>query len=147
MNRLLLTVPTFLLFAAACSGDAPTTNQPPTSPTTGPAAMEEDHGPPRPLGKLTIGERTFEVVLLGDLEAGKEANVDLVFASKAERPDTVRGWVGLESAVGSRKAKLYLEGDTVVHGHMDVPKEIPDGSKIWIEIESGGKTAAAGIGW
>ncbi|MCA8965069.1 MAG: hypothetical protein H6838_11705 [Planctomycetes bacterium] len=130
-----------LISFAACGGDAPVTKP---AAGGGAAPMADDHGEAHPLGKITLNDMQVEVALLGDLSGGV-ANIDLEFPAGTKLPSVVRGWVGLESAVGSRKAQLHKESSTGMHGHLDLPKTVPDGSKIWIEIEAGGKTSAAGI--
>ena len=83
----------------------------------------------------------------GDVTAGKEAFFDVVFAAGKPVPSTVRAWIGAESGEGSVKAKLGKEGDRALHGHVEVPSPIPGGSKLWIEIEEGGKPARASLAW
>ena len=69
------------------------------------------HGSMASLGSIQLGGVAVEVKQEGTVEAGKEAGVDLSFAKGAAVPDTVRAWVGVESAAGSLKAKLDKEGD------------------------------------
>ncbi len=82
------------------------------------------------LGSIQLGGVAVEVKQEGTVEAGKEVGVDLSFAKGAAVPGTVRAWVGVESAAGSLKAKL-----SGTHGHLEVPKPLPDGSKFWFEVE------------
>jgi hypothetical protein len=93
-------------------------------------------GPEHPLGEITLGATKAQVVLLGDVEAGKEAHVDVRFAAGTKRPETLRGWIGVESAQGSMKARFANEGDTAMHGHVEAPKPMLEGSKLWFEVES-----------
>jgi hypothetical protein len=141
-----LSVPLTALLLAACTEEAPKTapagdNAPPAQ-----ATMDE-HGEKKPLGNLTVGSHTFAVVQYGDIAAGKEAVLDLDFPAGAALPPTVRAWVGLESGAGSMKARLAREGDRTVHGHVQVPKPVPEASAIWIEIEDGQKTSRGSIAW
>ena len=146
MKNLLLPLLTASLLFAACGGE-PAKN--PTTPTAaGPkAGAMDDHGERKPLGDLTIGTHTFALIQYGAIEAGKEASFDLEFPAGKALPGTVRAWVGVESGQGSMKARLAKEGDRTVHGHVQVPKPIPEGSKVWIEIEEGGAPARGSTGW
>lgn len=130
----------------ACGADPVKT--PSTSGGTGTTTPHDDeHGERKPLGNLTIGAHTFAVIQSGTIEAGQQGNLDLEFPAGKPVPGTVRAWVGIESGVGSMKAKLGPEGDRGVHGHLAVPKPIPAGSMIWIEIEDGATTARGSIAW
>ncbi len=132
-----------LVSLAACGADTPA-NPKPTGASGTTEPMADEHGTPRPLGKITLNGMQIEVALLGEISGGV-ANIDVEFPAGSRLPEIVRGWVGIESAVGSRKAQLQKESATGLHGHLDMPKTVPDGSQIWIEVESGGKTNAAGI--
>ena len=135
------------LLLPACGGDAPATTDRPGTPAAGTAPMADDHGEPHPLGSMTIGAHTFTVVQSGDVEAGHDMPLDLEFPQGAALPTTVRAWIGVESGKGSRKTRLDKEGDRVLHQHVDAPDPIPEGSKIWIEIEADGKTQSSSIDW
>ena len=37
------------------------------------------------------------------------------------------------------------EGDTVMHGHPEVPAPLPQGSRFWIAIEENGATATGSV--
>lgn len=109
--------------------------------------VADDHGPEHPLGELTLGEQKVQIVLLGDLVPGQEADFDVRFAAGQKRPDVLRAWVGIESAVGSMKKLLANEGDTVMHGHVEVPKTLPEGAKVWFEVETKDGPKRASIAW
>lgn len=102
------------------------------------------HGSLTKLGTLQLGGTTVEVAQEGKLEAGKELGVDLTFPKGVPVP-TVRAWVGIESAAGSMKGKLTKEGDSGLHGHLDVPSPLPAGAKLWLETDSAGGTVKASI--
>lgn len=144
MMRPMRTTVLTLLCLVACGAEPKNTGAPP--PSVPAAPMVEDHGPPRPLGKVNLGGMEIEVILLGEVTGGG-ANIDLAFPAGARMPSAARGWVGIETAVGSRKALLHKEGATDMHGHLDVPKPPPAGSQIWIEIEADGKTSAAAVSY
>lgn len=122
---------------AACGGSAP---QPgPSSPAGKPAAApEDDHGTPHPLGKLTVGGRTFDATLFGEVAAGAETALELSFAATETPPAACRAWLGSESGEGSRKARLGKEGDHGLHGHLVAPDPLPAGCRLWVEVEANG---------
>jgi hypothetical protein len=134
-----------LLLTTACSKPADPGGAPPT-PSGGGEPMGA-HGKEQPLGPLTVGAHTFEVVQEGDVVAGKEAFFDLHLAKDQPAPAVVRGWLGVESGEGSMKARFGKEGDHGLHAHIDTPKVLPAGSKLWIEVEHDGKTTRGAIAW
>ncbi|MBX3464536.1 MAG: hypothetical protein KF830_15310 [Planctomycetes bacterium] len=146
MKRTSFPILGLLCLAAACDREAKPTGGMPAQPATGPAAMG-DHGEEHPLGELTLGAHTFRVVQEGDIQAGKEGAINLVFAKGKALPGTARAWIGVESAQGSMKARLAKEGNDTLHGHVEVPKVIPDGSKVWIEIEENGQKLRGSLAW
>ena len=109
--------------------------------------MADEHGPEHPLGELTLGSYKVQIVLLGDVEVGKEADFDVRFPAGTKRPDVLRAWVGIESAVGSMKKRFDNEGDTTMHGHVEVPKVLPEGAKAWFEVETKDGPVRASIAW
>ncbi len=149
MNLHLPSLLVILFLLASCGGETKTTITAGNGPTgTQPMDHADDaHGEQKPLGSLTIGTHTFAVIQSGAIEAGKEGYLDLEFPSGKSLPGIVRAWVGVESGMGSMKGKLGKEGDRTLHGHVLVPKPIPEGSKIWIEIEEGSTTARGSIAW
>lgn len=145
MTKLLLPSLSLLLLFAACGTDAKAPTPTPTA--GGQTAPMDDHGTPHPLGNMTIGAHTFEVIQEGDVQAGHEAALDLKFPAGKPLPGTVRAWIGIESGQGSMKGRLTKESERIVHGHVEVPKPIPEGSKIWIEIEESGAKLRASVAW
>jgi hypothetical protein len=97
------------------------------------------HGAMVSLGSIQLGGVAVEVEQEGTMEPGKELGVEITFAKDKPIGGTVRAWVGVESAAGSMKGKLTKEG-TALHGHLEVPKPLPEGSKFWFEVE--GATAS-----
>ena len=100
-----------------------------------PAGQHDDHGPEHPLGEVTLGGIKVQIVLCGDAEPGKEAHFDVRFPAGSKRPETLRGWIGLESGQGSMKTRFQNEGDTTMHGHIVAPKPLPEGSLAWFEVD------------
>lgn len=135
------------LLLVACGGDAHDHAHPhPETAKAAPTAHDHEHDPAqrKDLGEVTVGARTFRVVAVAAIEPGKESDFDLDFG-KSPRPETVRCWVGLESAVGSRKVRFANEGETVMHGHPEVPSPLPANSRFWIAIEENGVTASGSV--
>ena len=104
------------------------------------------HGAMVSLGSIQLGGVAVEVEQEGAVEAGKEVGVEISFAKDKPLVETVRAWVGVESAAGSMKGKLMKEGDTALHGHLEVPKPLPEGSRIWFEVD-GASAGKASIGF
>ena len=80
----------------------------------------------------------------GEFRAGGDAPVDVwVDGGVGTGVNAVRFWIGGEDAKGSIKAKAAIE-DGKWHTHVEIPSPLPDGSKLWVEIEaSDGKKASA----
>ncbi|MFT4514985.1 MAG: hypothetical protein ACI89X_001245 [Planctomycetota bacterium] len=110
-------------------------------------AGEGGHGEHHPLGKMKAHGREFSITQMGDMHAGEEGAVEIEFASAADRIATTRGWIGIESGVGSAKAMLDLEGTATLHGHLDVPSPIPAGSKLWFSFDIDGKVETHSIAY
>ncbi|MFM1870943.1 MAG: hypothetical protein RL398_365 [Planctomycetota bacterium] len=136
------------LALAACGGETKTAPLEPTKPAaTTPEMGAHNHDDARELGSIKFGDADVVVALLSKIEAGGQADIDVEFPAAAKMPEVIRGWIGVESAEGSRKAKFHKEGDRGMHGHCEVPKTIPAGSKVWIEIEADGKTTTASFAY
>ena len=102
------------------------------------------HGGETALGEVKVGTYAIKVTA-GAIEPGKEAEVDLTFADGVALPGTARGWIGIESGVGSMKVKFGKESATVLHAHVEVPKPLPAGSMLWVEIEAASGTSKGSI--
>lgn len=105
------------------------------------AATDEhdDHGPAKPLGEKSVDGLTVRASRDGDIVAGDEAAVDVWVTGAATPIAAVRFWIGARDGRGSVKAKAELEEDNW-HTHIEVPKPLPAGSELWVEIEAeGGK--------
>jgi hypothetical protein len=132
-------------FASCTKHEDPKT---PPANATGAAPMDDHgHGPRKPLGSMTIGTHTFEVVQFGDVVAGKDTAINLEFAAGKPLPATARAWFGTQSGEGSRKSKLTKDSEhpNALHQHVDAPSPLPAGSALWIEIEENGKTEAKSV--
>jgi hypothetical protein len=110
----------------------------------GHAGEEHEHGGTAALGEVKVGTYTVKVAA-GAIEAGKEAEIDLTFADGVALPSTVRGWIGIESGVGSMKTKFGKEGAAGMHAHLEVPKPLPAGGMLWLEIEGASGTSRGSI--
>jgi len=134
MNHKLLTLLLSSLLFAACGDKTPATTTGGGGDTTGGTDGDDGHGAEHPLGELKVGSFQLTITQEGEIAAGKEAAFDIEFPKDTTMPGTLRGWVGVESAKGSRKGPF----DKVMgkmHGHVDVPDPIPAGSKLWLEID------------
>jgi hypothetical protein len=138
-------LPFLILTLAACGGDAPKAGAAAAAPA--PAAVDHDHGDERPIGPMTIGAYSFTLVQLGDVKPGGEAVFELDFAKDATVPSLARAWIGVEDGKGSRKVRFGKEGDHGLHAHVDVPSPLAEGSRLWIEIETDGKTERSASAW
>lgn len=105
---------------------------------------EHDHGPLKELGEKSADGLTISASRQGDIVAGDDAPVDVSVKGAAKPIAAVRLWIGLRDAKGSVKAKAELEKDNW-HSHVEVPKPLPAGSELWVEVEAEGgkKTAVA----
>lgn len=93
-----------------------------------------DHGEKHDLGSVTIGSFVVHVARYGNLEAGREIDVD-VRAEGATRPTAVRVWIGNEDGTGALKALAERESDHF-HAHVEVPEPFTPAARLWVEIES-----------
>lgn len=134
------------LLAAACSDSQNQTDNRRPAADPQPAAMGA-HGEERALGTLVIGGRTLEVIQAGKVAPGQEAFFDVHVRDDKPMPAVVRGWIGIETAEGSMKARFGKEGDRGLHAHIEVPKVLPAGSQLWLEVEDAGATARGSIAW
>jgi hypothetical protein len=97
---------------------------------------EEGHGATVELGEQKAGEFNVKASRDGDVKAGAELPVD-IWVKGGPKVAAVRFWVGVESGEGSMKAKAELEKDNW-HTHGEAPSPMPEGSKLWVEIEAEG---------
>ena len=84
--------------------------------------------------ELTLANVALEVRYRGDGTPGSELDVSLRSVG-GDRPATIRVWVGVESGKGSRKTKVHSHGATY-HAHAHVPSNLPEGSALWIEVQT-----------
>lgn len=95
------------------------------------------HGPKTELGSQTAAGMTITAIREGDVTPGGEATFDISVTGGTAKAAAVRLWVGAQDAKGSIKAKGEAEGDGW-HAHVEVPKPLPAGSKLWVEVEAAG---------
>ena len=120
---------------------APTTA--PTRQTPAPGGKADHHvGAERTeLGKAEVGGHQVTVFQVTPIVLGEEGDFDLDFDGTKALPAAVRGWIGVESGVGSVKARFGKETDHRMHGHPEVPRPLPAGAMFWLEIEEAGAKA------
>ena len=142
-TRSLLLISTCLWILGACK-DERVPGTPTSKPTVaGHTESGHVHTQRTDLGEVTIGAHVIHVFQVAKLVPGKEGDFDLDFAAGKSLPTAVRAWLGIESAVGSRKVRFEKETGTRMHGHPEVPNPLPEGSKLWLDIEGVGKAAVA----
>ena len=102
------------------------------------AMAEEGHqhgkGEKHKLGKKTVGGIVVSVITIGEVEAGGHVDFDIKLYDVKTEPKAVRVWIGTEDGNGSTKAEGKKE--KTYTGEVQVPKPIPEGSKLWVEIET-----------
>lgn len=95
---------------------------------------DHGHGVAVDLGEQAANGMTVKVSRAGELKAGAEATVDVAITGGSAKVSAVRAWIGTQDGKGSLKAKCDREGQGW-HSHVEVPSPLPEGSKMWIEIE------------
>lgn len=100
----------------------------------------EDEGPVIELGSGTIGDWSVRAARdAHPISPGGESPVDVWVTGGSGKPSAVRYWIGVQDASGSVKALASIEDpadQTHWHTHVEIPKPLPEGSKLWIEIEN-----------
>jgi len=126
----------------------------PTGEHAAPKLSAPGHG-----GKvIALGEQAIGTFIAtatrdqGEIVAGKDAPIDVTItpaAGTTTKAAAVRFWIGTQDAKGSVKAKAEIEDPKGApnrwHVHAEIPNPMPDGSKLWVEIEDdkGGTTAGS----
>ncbi len=106
---------------------------------------EHDHGATTQLGEQAAGGFTMKASRDGEVKPGEDAAIDVWVSGGTAKITAVRFWIGTQDAKGSVKAKAELEKDNW-HTHVEIPKPLPDGSKLWVEVETDkGEKAVAGF--
>jgi hypothetical protein len=86
-----------------------------------------------PIGAYSVRASRDE----GEIKPGGDSPID-VWVDGTPKVKAVRFWIGTEDAKGSVKALAAIEFPDQPnhwHTHADVPKPLPPGSRIWVEIE------------
>jgi hypothetical protein len=132
-------------FVVACQPQSPPSTQKTSSQAGGAdepaahAAGHHDSGITIPLGTVSAGSWSARASRdASPLSPGGEASIDLWLTGGSGKPLAVRFWIGIQDATGSVKARASIEDaadPTHWHAHAEVPRTLPEGSKLWIEIE------------
>lgn len=126
----------------------PATEAPVASKPVEAAAPQGDghsHGATTELGEQPAGGYTVKASRDGEVTPGKDAPIDAWVSGGTAKVSAVRFWIGTEDAKGSVKAKAELERDNW-HTHAEIPNPLPEGSRLWVEIESeGGEKSVVGF--
>ncbi|MGA1391828.1 MAG: hypothetical protein ACO38W_01605 [Phycisphaerales bacterium] len=107
-------------------------------------AMGHHHGEVIELGEQSAGGMTIKASRDGDVKAGGDVPIDIWIDGGLGGASSVRFWIGSEDAKGSVKAKAEDE-DGHWHTHCEAPSPMPEGSKLWVEIEKGGERQVVGF--
>ena len=129
------------------------TTPPGTSGTaTAPSGHDAGHGGAVvELGSATIG--SFDVKATRDegrIAVGGDAPIDATVtpaAGSGAKATAVRFWIGTEDAKGSIKARAEVENPAEPahwHAHAEVPSSLPQGARLWVEIEDDKGTTSVG---
>jgi hypothetical protein len=108
-----------------------------------PASPEHAQGHPHKLGRKPIAGYTVSVILLGEIEPGGHVDFDIKLIDAKNDPKALRVWIGTQDAKGSEKA-LGKKGKATYTGEVNVPKPLPEGAQMWVELETDAGTASAG---
>jgi hypothetical protein len=108
--------------------------------TPTPVALAEDghqHGKDaiHKLGRKKIGDYTVSVILIGEAEAGEKVKFDIKLIDAKADPKALRVWIGAEDAKDDTKTAL-VKGEKTYAADVTVPKPLPAGAKIWVEVET-----------
>jgi hypothetical protein len=108
-----------------------------------------DHGDMIELGTETFGGFTVRATRdEGELVVGGDAAIDIwIMDGNLPRVAAVRFWIGLEDAAGSVKARAHIEDPATpnhFHAHAEIPDPMPEGCKLWVEIELEGRERYVG---
>jgi hypothetical protein len=134
------------LAAAGCDSKQPPAKAAPKTDSHA-SGGHGDHSHPVALGEGTFGPYTVRASRdEGPLKPGGDAPIDVWVTGG---PVTaVRFWIGTEDGKGAMKSRAEIENasdPTHWHTHAEVPDPIPQGGKLWVEIEGegGGATTAS----
>ncbi|HEV7298846.1 MAG TPA: hypothetical protein VGN72_05725 [Tepidisphaeraceae bacterium] len=108
-------------------------------PQAGHAMAAEGHkhgqGEKHKLGRQPIAGYTVSVILIGEAEPGEHVDFDIKLIDATSDPKALRVWIGTQDGSGSTKA-AGTKGKTTYTGEVDVPKPLPEGAKLWVELET-----------
>ena len=99
-------------------------------------AGENEHGPTVQLGEQELGGFKVRVSHDGEVTAGGDIPVD-IWVNDGKGGVAVRFWIGTRDAKGSVKARADIE-DGHWHTHCEAPDPMPEGAKLWVEVEAEG---------
>lgn len=105
------------------------------------------HGETTALGEQAAGGFTVRASRDGDVTPGGDVPIDVWVTGGDSKVAAVRFWIGAEDAAGSVKARAANEtGPTHWHTHAEAPTPMPEGSRLWVEIErEGGEKVVTGF--
>jgi len=99
------------------------------------ASGHSHEGEPHALGTADAGGVEVFVTRIGDLTPGGETLFELEIEDDPGIV-AVRIWVGDESGRGSLKSLAGRDGPGRYHAHVELDDTLPEGSRVWIEVET-----------
>ncbi len=116
-----------------------------------PASAAEHGGEIIELGTTRIGDLTVRASRdQGEIRPRGDAPIDVWVTTADGKPASVKAVrfrIGTEDARGSVKAKAEIEVPAETnhwHTHAEVPNPIPEGAKLWVEIEADDGSKSSG---
>ena len=92
-----------------------------------------DEGIIHKLGRVSIANITYEVMLHGEITPGGAAAIQIEVEYK-KAPGELRVWIGAQNGRGSVKSLLRADEHGHFHGHLEVPAKLPHGSAVWLDM-------------
>ena len=126
MKKLILTISAALMATAIMAGQ------------NDHARHEHGHGDESKAhaqGLVTIADTTYRVTSHGEITPGTETAIG-VKVVQGKAPGELRSWIGTRNSRGSVKALLRADSHGYFHGHLEVPVKLPQGSSIWLDVET-----------
>lgn len=96
------------------------------------------------VGTVTAGGEAFDIKREGDAPAAGSSTT-MVIKPEGAKPDSVDGWIGLETDDDLAVDGVYDSGDGDYDMDMTVQSPLPAGSKFFYEITIAGQVSTGSI--
>lgn len=120
---------------------------PSISSSTAVVAAEQGKDEMHKLGRQKVGTVEVSVITFGEVEPGAKVRFSIKIFDTNE-PKAMRVWIGTQDAAGSTRAEGKKESTApngiLYAGEVQAPKPIPEGAKLWVELETAAGTHSAG---